>query len=93
MKHLKTLTVFSKRTLIQMRMKLLCKINNATSKSYENYLIINIIYINKFISFIFKKEELKTHKTMSSKTLAWCKRSLNYVKSFFPSLVNKFLLQ
>jgi len=47
-------TMFSKRTLIQMRMKLLCKINTATNKSHENYVIINTSYINKVLSFMFK---------------------------------------
>jgi len=56
------LTMFSKRTLIQMRMELLCKIITATNKFHENYLIINKSYINKFISFVFKKEEFKKKK-------------------------------
>jgi hypothetical protein len=35
------------------------QIITATNKFHENYLIINKSYINKFISFVFKKEEFK----------------------------------
>lgn len=63
-------------------MELLCKINTVTNKSHENYLIINTSYINKFLSFVFQKEEFKK-KTMSPKTLVYCERSLKFVKSFF----------
>jgi hypothetical protein len=64
--------MFSKRTLIQVRMELLCKINNAASKSHENYLIINTTYINKFISFMFKEEELK-------KQIKQCRQNIGLV--------------
>jgi hypothetical protein len=47
MKHLKVLTVFPNVHLIQMRRELLCKINTATNKPHEKYLIINTTYINK----------------------------------------------
>ena len=83
--------MFSKRTLIQMRMELLCKINTATNKSYEKYLIKNTSYIDKFIYFMFQREELKTNIKMSPKIMAWCERSLKFVRSFF-TLIGKFLL-
>jgi hypothetical protein len=63
----KMLTMFPKRTSFQMRMEFLCKINTATNKSHDNYLIINTTYVNKFISFMFKKEELKQVKQSRQK--------------------------
>jgi hypothetical protein len=63
MKYLKMLTVFPKRTIIKKKMELLCKINTATNNTHENYLVINSTYINKFISFVFQKEEVLKTKT------------------------------
>ena len=40
-------------------MELLCKIHTATNMSHEKYMITNTTYINKFISFMFKKDEFK----------------------------------